>query len=214
MLWYDHSNVVEEYTVSKGDPNRADPSQRAAHPVDALAAVQPQRPLDRLRPRRQALRVDGRRRLRQRLGHRPQRDDRQRPGHVDPERQDPAHRRRCAHRQQALRHPRRQPVRRRRRRQARDLGLWPAQPVALLLRHGREHAAVLRRRAAEQLRGGQDRRQGPEHGLAPGRRHDALLRLPRSPTITRRTATSPASPRRSSSTTTAPPSRRAARASR
>jgi glucose/arabinose dehydrogenase len=26
MLWYDHSNVVEEYTVSKTDPNTADPS--------------------------------------------------------------------------------------------------------------------------------------------------------------------------------------------
>ena len=26
MLWYDHSNVVEEYTVSAADPNSADPS--------------------------------------------------------------------------------------------------------------------------------------------------------------------------------------------
>ena len=26
MLWYSHSNVVEEYTVSKSDPNSADPS--------------------------------------------------------------------------------------------------------------------------------------------------------------------------------------------
>jgi len=26
MLWYSHSNVLEEYTVSKGDPNKADPS--------------------------------------------------------------------------------------------------------------------------------------------------------------------------------------------
>ena len=26
MLWYNHSNVVEEYTVLKGDPNTADPS--------------------------------------------------------------------------------------------------------------------------------------------------------------------------------------------
>jgi glucose/arabinose dehydrogenase len=26
MLWYSHSNVVEEYTVLKGDPNAADPS--------------------------------------------------------------------------------------------------------------------------------------------------------------------------------------------
>ncbi len=26
MLWYSHSNVVEEYTVSKNDPNTADPS--------------------------------------------------------------------------------------------------------------------------------------------------------------------------------------------
>ena len=26
MLWYSHSNVVEEYTVNKGDPNTADPS--------------------------------------------------------------------------------------------------------------------------------------------------------------------------------------------
>ncbi|HSG76500.1 MAG TPA: PQQ-dependent sugar dehydrogenase [Burkholderiales bacterium] len=26
MLWYSHSNVVEEYTVSKSDPNAADPS--------------------------------------------------------------------------------------------------------------------------------------------------------------------------------------------
>ena len=26
MLWYDHSNVVEEYTISSSDPNAADPS--------------------------------------------------------------------------------------------------------------------------------------------------------------------------------------------
>ncbi|HET9735284.1 MAG TPA: PQQ-dependent sugar dehydrogenase, partial [Burkholderiales bacterium] len=34
MLWYSHSNVVEEYTVSKGDKNTADPSSaRRIHSV-------------------------------------------------------------------------------------------------------------------------------------------------------------------------------------
>jgi hypothetical protein len=34
MLWYSHSNVVEEYTVSKNDPNSADPSSaRRIHSV-------------------------------------------------------------------------------------------------------------------------------------------------------------------------------------
>ena len=47
-----------------------------------------------------------------------------------------------------------------------DLGLRPPQPVALLLRHGRRERVVLRRRAAEQLRGGRHRRQGPEQRLA------------------------------------------------
>jgi hypothetical protein len=58
MLWYDHSNVVEEYTVSSTDKNVADPSG-AAHPDDLVAAVQPQRPLDRLRPGRHVVRVAG-----------------------------------------------------------------------------------------------------------------------------------------------------------
>ena len=47
---------------------------------DRLAAVQSQRPLDRLRPGRHALHLDRRRRLRQRLGHRPQRRRRERSG--------------------------------------------------------------------------------------------------------------------------------------
>jgi glucose/arabinose dehydrogenase len=47
MLWYDHSNVVEEYTVSSRDS------------VHRLAAVQSQRPLDRLRPGRHAVHLDG-----------------------------------------------------------------------------------------------------------------------------------------------------------
>jgi glucose/arabinose dehydrogenase len=34
MLWYSHTNVVEEYTVLKGDPNKADPSSaRRIHAV-------------------------------------------------------------------------------------------------------------------------------------------------------------------------------------
>ena len=80
-LWWAHTNVVAEMTVSKANPNKANPERREDHPLARLAAVQSQRPLDRLRPRRQALSVDRRRRLRQRLGHRPQRHDRQRPGH-------------------------------------------------------------------------------------------------------------------------------------
>ena len=123
---------------------------------DRLAAVQSQRPLDRLRPGRHAVHLDRRRRLRQRLGHRPQRDRGQRPG--------PA---RSPHgkilridvngtsERPELRHPGRQSIRRPGwHRAARDLGLRPAQPVALLVRHGRRPPAVLRRRAAEQLRGG------------------------------------------------------------
>ena len=189
MLWYDHSNVVEEYTVLDERPERGRPEQRAAHPVAPVAAVQPQRPLDRLRSRRHAVRVDGRRRLRQRLGHRPQRDHRQRPGHDHQPRQDPAHRPRQAHRQQALRHPARQPVAEHTRHQSGDLGLGSAQPVALLVRHGQPGGrAVLRRRAAEQLRGGQPDRQGPEHGLAP-HGGQAAASTTRSPTTTRPTAT-------------------------
>jgi hypothetical protein len=49
MFWWDHTNVVAEYTVSADDPNG--PTHVGAHhQLDRLAAVQPQRPLDRLRP--------------------------------------------------------------------------------------------------------------------------------------------------------------------
>ena len=54
-LWWSHTNVVSEFQVSKTDPNKADPNTRARHLANRLAAVQSQRPLDRLRPRRHAL---------------------------------------------------------------------------------------------------------------------------------------------------------------
>ena len=57
-----------------------------------------------------------------------------------------------------------QPLRQQPGRAAADLGLRHAQPVALLVRHGRREPAVLRRRAAEQLRGGRHRRAGQNLG--------------------------------------------------
>ena len=72
--------MIEEYTVSADDPDVADRDHDAPDLGDRLAAVQSQRPLDRLRPGRDALHLDRGRRLRQRLGHRPQRDRGQRPG--------------------------------------------------------------------------------------------------------------------------------------
>ena len=116
-LWWSHTNTVSEMTVSKDNPNKANAELGEDHLADRLAAVQPQRPLDRLRPRRQALRLDRRRRLRQRLGHRPQRHDRQRPGSDVAPRQDAAPRRR-----QGRSRSDRQPLRRAQRRPAADLG--------------------------------------------------------------------------------------------
>ena len=132
---------------------------------------------------RQALHLDRRRRLRQRLGHRPQRDRGQRSG---PDHARTA--RSCASTRTGR--CRGQSVRQQPRCDAADLGLRPSQPVALLVRHGRRERALLRRRAAEQLRGGRHRRQGPEQRLAQdgGR---PLLRLREARQPSGRAATKP-----------------------
>ena len=78
----------------EGQPEQGRSAERADDHRHRLAAVQPQRPLDRLRAGRLPVHLDRRRRLRQRLGHRPQRDQGERPGPRQPARQDPPGRRR------------------------------------------------------------------------------------------------------------------------
>ena len=56
-LWWSHTNVVAEFQVSKARSEQGRPDQRADRLADRLAAVQPQRALDRLRSRQHALRV-------------------------------------------------------------------------------------------------------------------------------------------------------------
>ena len=58
MFWWDHTNTVSEYTVSADDSECRGHPLRAHHHRDRLAAVQPQRPLDRLRPGRHAVHLD------------------------------------------------------------------------------------------------------------------------------------------------------------
>ena len=111
------------------------------------------------------------------------------------------------------RHPDRQSLRRAQRRPAADLGARAAQPVALLLRHGRRPGPLLRRRPAELLRGDQ-----PRHARA-GTTAGARWKPTSASTSSTRTripppATRPGSPTRSSSTRTARRSRRDAWASR
>ena len=93
VVWYSHTNYVAEYQVSKYEPQQGRPAERADPDQDRLAAVQPQRPLDRLRAGRVPLHLHGRRRLRERLGHRPQRHEGERPGPGLAPRQDPPDRR-------------------------------------------------------------------------------------------------------------------------
>ena len=89
----------------RGRSRRGGPEQRAPDLGDRLAAVQSRRPLDRLRSGRLFLRLDRRRRLRQRLGHRPQCPHGQRPGPALAARQDPQDRGQWVLGRQQLRHP-------------------------------------------------------------------------------------------------------------
>ena len=41
LFWWDHTNVVAEYTVSKDDPDKADRESERRISLDRLAAVQP-----------------------------------------------------------------------------------------------------------------------------------------------------------------------------
>ncbi len=123
------SRIVEYRRASR---TRAEPGLRAPADLPAPARGEPQRGAAALRPRPQALH-----RLRRRRGRRgPARRARQRaePGHAA--RQDPAHRSAPLGRP-PLHDPEEQPVRRPRRRAQGDLGLRPAQPVAVHLRPGR-----------------------------------------------------------------------------
>ena len=73
QLWWAHTNVVAETRSRRTIRTRPIATTERIRSGDRLAAVQPQRPLDRLRSGRHAVHLDRRRRLRQRLGHRPQR---------------------------------------------------------------------------------------------------------------------------------------------
>ncbi len=120
--------------VLRGRPRRRrrGSRQRARDPAGRAALLQPQRRLARVRPRWDALhRARG-----WRLGRRPA-GQRAAARHVAG--QGPAHRcRRRGGRRGPLHDPRRQPVRgRRERRAARDLGVGPAQPVAVPVRRAR-----------------------------------------------------------------------------
>ena len=138
---------------SDREPGR--PRIAAACALDPAPREQPQRRAARVRPRRPALH----RRRRRRLRGRPQP---LRPGPQRPLREDPAHRP-ARQRGQPVHGARRQPVRRALGRQARDLRLRPAQPVALLLRPLHRRAGDRRRRPGQD-RGGRLRGQGRGQG--------------------------------------------------
>ena len=126
------------------------------HPVPGLRA-QPQRRPRAVRPRQAALH----RHRRRRRGRRPARPDRPRPGAQHAARQDRADRS-APLRLAGLLGAAQQPVRRPLRRQAGDLQLRAAQPVAVLVRPP-DRRPDHRRRRPERDRGGQLRppRQGP-----------------------------------------------------
>ena len=128
-VYYTNKAGNERWSSTSGRPPTARtrlgaPGARAGRP-----GAQPQRRLAAVRAGQAALHRDRRRRR----GGRPARRARQRaePGHAD--RQDPADRP-AGRGRQAVHGPGRQPVRRPCGRARRDLGLRPAQPVALLLR--------------------------------------------------------------------------------
>ena len=103
------------------------PGQRPAAALDRRALREPQRRAPRVRPRRLALHRHRRRRQRRRPAG-------QRPGPGRAARQDPAHRRRRARAGQAATASRPTTRSSRGGGAARDLGLRPAQPLALLVR--------------------------------------------------------------------------------
>ena len=116
------NSELRRYQVS-GNPDVANPSGHA-HPERRPAVLEPQRRPHRVRPRRLPVLRPGRRRVgRRSAGPRPEPEQ--------PARQDAAHRRERAH----LHDPAVQPVRRRGGAR-RDLGVRPAQPLALELRPG------------------------------------------------------------------------------
>ena len=142
-LWWAHTNVVAEMTVSKDNPNKANPSaEKIIHSLDwpqfnhngHWIEFGPDGKL-------YVSTGDGGYANDWGIGHNVTIGNGQdMKSHA---RQDPAPRRR-----QGRLHPGRQPVRRTRRPRAADLGVRTAQSVALLVRHGGHARAVLRRRAA------------------------------------------------------------------
>jgi glucose/arabinose dehydrogenase len=101
QLWWSHTNVVSEFKVSADDPNRADlSSERIISSIDWPQFNHNGHWIG-FGPDGHALHFDRRRRLRQRLGHRPQRDARQRSGHDHAAGQDAA----CRRGRRVRRHP-------------------------------------------------------------------------------------------------------------
>ncbi len=150
---------VVEYRRSSSDPLVADPRERSRGPARGPAVREPQRRPPAVRPGEAPGQPGPRpavhRARRRRLGGRP---GAQRPGPLDPARQDPAHRPARLGRAPLL-GPGLQPVRRTLGRPAGDLLLRPPQSVALLVRPP-DRRPVDRRRGAELVRGGRRRRAG------------------------------------------------------
>ena len=169
---------VVEYKRSSDDV--ADPGSARTLFTVAGPGAQPQRRPAAVRARQAPLHRDRRRRRRRR----PARRARQRPEPRDAARQDPADRPE-GERRQAVHDPVGQPVREPRRREARDLQLRPAQPVAVLVRPLDRRSRDRRRRPG---RGRGDRLRAQGQGA---RRELRLAACSRATTATRRARARP-----------------------